>query len=114
VTFFTYSLEWNNYNTDYHLRERGVSMKQAVLKKILVSGITALGVIGLSAPAAFAMGNNSYNYGSSYGNDYSRCYGAQGWNDGNNWNNGCQPIYRQPYRYVNYSSPCNRYGGYYW
>jgi len=87
-------------------------MKQAVLKKLLVSGVAALGVIGLSAPAAFAMGNG---YNSSYGNGYSRCYGAQGWNN-NNWNNGCQPVYvqPQPYRYVsyNYSKPmCNRYGG---
>jgi len=90
-------------------------MKQAVLKKLLVSGVAALGVIGLSAPAAFAMGNGYNGYNSSYGNGYSRCYGAQGWNN-NNWNNGCQPVYvqPQPYRYVsyNYSKPmCNRYGG---
>src|ERR1700743_184376 len=82
-------------------------MKQATLKKLLISGTATLGVIGLSSPAAFAM-SNSYGSQNSYrnNNNYSNCpmmkYGNSnnyGWNsDGkymNNMygkNNNCMPM----------------------
>jgi len=104
-------------------------MKQAILKKLLLSGTAALGVIGLSSPAAFAWSGNggygsygssgyrsmsyttttSYSSYSSYNNYHNNdhCYKMNDWS--NDWGNkygGCN-MYGD-YRHDN---GCNRYGG---
>jgi len=79
-------------------------MKQVVLKRLLVGGIAALGIVGFSSPAVFAMSSYSNNNGSSYGNNVSRCdMMREDWNN----NNNCRPVYRVN----NNQRPCNRYGG---
>jgi hypothetical protein len=47
-----------------------VRMKQTNLKKLLISGAAALGIMGLSTPAAFAWSGNS-GYGGYNSNSYS-------------------------------------------
>jgi hypothetical protein len=63
-----------------------VIVKQAVLKKMLAGGAAAIGIIAISTPAAFAMGNNYGNYNSYSNYNNPNCYMMRG-NYGNDWNN---------------------------
>lgn len=95
-----------------------MSMKQATIKRVLASSAAAIGIIGLSSPAAFAM---SSNYGSSYSShkvNYSACpmvrYGdsdGDEWgNNGGNWgmhNNNCMPMNRLDYSSYQNNNKCD-------
>ncbi len=105
VKFFTYSFLLQSYNLMCYLSEWRVRMKQTILKKLLVSGAAALGIMGLSTPAAFAWsgnsgyGNNnyrpsysSYNKHDSYDrNSYSPCHKS------NDYSSNMYPSYGNGY-----------------
>ena len=76
-------------------------MKRGLLKKLLISGTTALGIVGFAAPAAFAWSGGGGGYSTSrYNNVTTR----------DNYGNTHSCYMHSNYGYGDWDS--NRYGGY--
>jgi hypothetical protein len=75
-------------------------MTRTLAKKLLFSGVAALGIIGATSPAAFAYSGNS-NYSSSnnnYSNNNCRMdMNNYGW-QGNDWYRDNNDMCQMPYR----------------
>jgi hypothetical protein len=80
--------------------------RKGFFKRLLLSGATAVSLVGFASPAVFAWDGGGGNYdGNSWDNSYNNRCDMQ-YNSWNNWggNNYRSDCYRMPKHYDNYSS----------
>lgn len=85
--------------------------RKSFFKKLILSGATAISVIGFASPAVFAWDGGSYsnNYNNNYSNSH-RCDGDWDWDDSN-----CMRLDNFRYSNFNYNNNCDhRYSNIYW